>query len=159
VRTTYKHQWYIPVTKDYTLALNADVGYGRSLGDKTYPVFKNFYAGGINSVRGFSPNSLGPRDPVDNLPIGGTAQFAASAEFLFPLPGTGNDRTIRTFFFFDGGNVFEDTIDFGDLRYSFGVGLNWLSPIGPLKLSLGYPIAKKPGDDTQRVQFQIGTGF
>ena len=159
VKTTYKHQWYIPVTKDYTLALNADVGYGRSLGDKTYPVFKNFYAGGINSVRGFSPNSLGPRDPVDNLPIGGTAQFAASAEFLFPLPGTGNDRTIRTFFFFDGGNVFEDTIDFGDLRYSFGVGLNWLSPIGPLKLSLGYPIAKKPGDDTQRVQFQIGTGF
>ena len=70
-KATYKHQWYIPVTKDYTLALNADVGYGRSLGDKSYPVFKNFYAGGINSVRGFSPNSLGPRDPVDNLPIGG----------------------------------------------------------------------------------------
>ena len=158
-RATYKHQWYIPVTKDYTLALNADVGYGRSLSDKTYPVFKNFYAGGINSVRGFSPNSLGPKDPVDNLPIGGAAQFAASAEFLFPLPGTGNDRTIRTFFFLDGGNVFETNIDFAELRYSLGFGLNWLSPIGPLKLSLGYPIRKEPGDDTQRVQFQIGTGF
>ena len=75
------------------------------------------------------------------------------------MPGTGNDRTIRTFFFLDGGNVFESNIDFGDLRYSFGFGLNWLSPIGPLKLSLGYPIDKKPGDDTQRVQFQIGAGF
>ena len=158
-KATYNHQWYFPVTKDYTLALNADVGYGRSLGDKTYPVFKNFYAGGINSVRGFSPNSLGPKDPNDNLPIGGTAHFAASAEFLFPLPGTGNDKTIRTFFFVDAGNVFEDTIDFGDLRYSFGMGLNWLSPIGPLKLSLGYPLRKQPGDDMQRVQFQIGAGF
>ena len=158
-KATYKHQWYIPVTKDYTLALNADVGYGRSLSDKPYPVFKNFYAGGINSVRGFSPNSLGPKDPNDNLPIGGTAHFAVSAEFLFPLPGTGNDKTIRTFFFLDAGNVFEDTINFGDLRYSFGMGLNWLSPIGPLKLSLGYPLRKEPGDDLQRVQFQIGAGF
>ena len=158
-KATYTQHWYLPVTKDYTLALNAEVGYGRSLGDKPYPVFKNFYAGGINSVRGFSPNSLGPKDPVDNLPIGGTAHFAVSAEFLFPLPGTGNDKTIRTFFFLDAGNVFDDTIRFGDLRYSFGMGLNWLSPIGPLKLSLGYPLKKQPGDDTQRVQFQIGAGF
>ena len=158
-KATYAHHWFIPVTKDYTLALNADVGYGRSLGDKAYPVFKNFYAGGINSVRGFSPNSLGPKDPNDNLPIGGTAHFGASAEFLFPLPGTGNDKTIRTFFFLDGGNVFENAIDLADLRYSFGMGINWLSPIGPLKLSLGYPLRKEPGDDTQRVQFQIGTGF
>ncbi len=158
-KATYAHQWFIPVTKDYTLALNADVGYGRSLSDKAYPVFKNFYAGGINSVRGFSPNSLGPKDPNDNLPIGGTAHFGASAEFLFPLPGTGNDKTIRTFFFLDGGNVFESAIDLAELRYSFGMGINWLSPIGPLKLSLGYPLRKEPGDNTQRVQFQIGTGF
>ncbi|MEO6270469.1 MAG: BamA/TamA family outer membrane protein, partial [Lautropia sp.] len=158
-KATYAHQWFIPVTKDYTLALNADVGYGRSLSDKAYPVFKNFYAGGINSVRGFSPNSLGPKDPNDRLPIGGTAHFGASAEFLFPLPGTGNDKTIRTFFFLDGGNVFASNIDLTDLRYSFGMGINWLSPIGPLKLSLGYPLRQEPGDRTQRVQFQIGTGF
>jgi outer membrane protein insertion porin family len=55
--------------------------------------------------------------------------------------------------------VFDDTIDIGELRYSFGLGINWLSPIGPLKLSLGYPLRKKPGDDPQRVQFQIGAGF
>ena len=158
-KLTYAHQWYIPVTKDYTLALNADLGYGDSLTDRPYPVFKNFYAGGINSVRGFSPNSLGPKDRNDNLPVGGRASFSVSAEFLFPLPGTGNDKTIRTFFFLDAGNVYERTVDFGDLRYSAGIGINWLSPIGPLKLSLGYPLKTRLGDDTQRVQFQIGTGF
>ncbi|NLD56291.1 MAG: outer membrane protein assembly factor BamA [Burkholderiaceae bacterium] len=158
-KATYLHHWYMPITKDYTFALSANIGYGRAIGDRPYPVFKNFYAGGINSVRGFGPNSLGPRDVNDNLPIGGLAHFAASAEFLFPLPGTGNDRTIRSFLFFDAGNVFDRTIALDDLRYSFGIGLNWLSPIGPLKLSVGYPLRKKPGDDLQRVQFQIGTGF
>ena len=158
-RATYQHAWYTPLTKDYTFSLSADVGYGRGLSGKPYPVFKNFYAGGINSVRGFGSNSLGPRDVKDNNPLGGTASFAASAEILFPLPGTGNDKTVRAFLFADAGNVFVNRIDFGELRYSVGAGINWLSPVGPLKLSLGYPVKRKPGDDTQRVQFEIGTAF
>ena len=158
-RATYQHAWYTPLTKDYTFSLSADVGYGRGLSGKPYPVFKNFYAGGINSVRGFGSNSLGPRDVKDNNPLGGTASFAASAEVLFPLPGTGNDKTVRAFLFADAGNVFDNRIDFGELRYSVGAGINWLSPVGPLKLSLGYPVKRKPGDDTQRVQFEIGTAF
>ena len=158
-RATYQHAWYTPLTKDYTFSLSADIGYGRGLSGKPYPVFKNFYAGGINSVRGFGSNSLGPRDVKDNNPLGGTASFAASAEILFPLPGTGNDKTVRAFLFADAGNVFDNRIDFGELRYSVGAGINWLSPVGPLKLSLGYPVKRKPGDDTQRVQFEIGTAF
>lgn len=158
-RATYQHAWYTPLTKDYTFSLSADVGYGRGLSGKPYPVFKNFYAGGINSVRGFGSNSLGPRDVKDNNPLGGTASFAASAEVLFPLPGTGNDKTVRAFLFADAGNVFDNRIDFGELRYSAGAGINWLSPVGPLKLSLGYPVKRKPGDDTQRVQFEMGTAF
>ena len=158
-RATYQHAWYTPLTKDYTFSLSADIGYGRGLSGKPYPVFKNFYAGGINSVRGFGSNSLGPRDVKDNNPLGGTASFAASAEILFPLPGTGNDKTVRAFLFADAGNVFDNRIDFGELRYSAGAGINWLSPVGPLKLSLGYPVKRKPGDDTQRVQFEIGTAF
>ncbi|MDO5057256.1 MAG: outer membrane protein assembly factor BamA [Lautropia sp.] len=158
-RTSYQHIWYTPITKDYTFALSAELGYGKGFNGKPYPVFKNFYAGGINSVRGFSPNTLGPRDVVDNLPLGGNAQVAASAEILFPLPGTGNDKTVRAFLFADAGNVFEGRIRLGELRYSMGAGINWLSPIGPLKLSLGYPLKRKPGDDTQRVQFEIGSSF
>ena len=158
-RATYQHAWYMPLTKDYTFSLSADVGLGRGFDGKPYPVFKNFYAGGIGSVRGFGSNSLGPRDAKDNSPLGGSASFSASAEVLAPLPGTGNDKTVRAFLFADAGNVFDRTIRFNDLRYSMGAGINWFSPVGPLKLSLGYPLRRKPGDDTQRVQFEIGTVF
>ena len=159
-RATYQHAWYIPVTKDYTWLLSADLGYGRGFAGKPYPVFKNFYAGGIGSMRGFGSNSLGPRDVKDNSALGGNASFVASTELLFPLPGTGNDKTVRAFLFADAGNVFDNRYDFGDLRYSAGIGISWFAPIGAdIKLSLGYPLKRKPGDDTQRVQFQLGTSF
>ena len=158
-KATYNHQWFLPLNKDYTLALNGSVGYADTFNNKLFPVFKNFYAGGIGSVRAFGPSSLGPRDGVDNYATGGNTTLTFSAEFLFPLAGTGNDRSIRTFLFFDGGNVWVDKYDLGDLRYSTGIGLNWLSPIGPLKLSVGWPLNRERGDKIQRVQFQIGTGF
>jgi outer membrane protein insertion porin family len=166
-RATYKHEWYYPINRDYTLALYGDIGVGKAFGGKPYPLFKNFYAGGIGSVRGYYPSSLGPKDTEQLLsggtrevPLGGQSRLVASAEFIFPLPGTGNDRTIRSFFFFDAGNVFDETsFDLSDLRYSAGLGLNWLSPIGPLKLSVAFPMRKKDGDRTQRLQFQVGTGF
>ncbi len=160
MRAMYNHQWYLPLSKDYTLALNGDLAYGRAFGDKDYPLFKNFYAGGIGSVRGFAQSSLGPRDPVDDVPLGGQTRIVGSAEFIFPLPGTGNDRSFRSFVFLDAGNVFPSgSIDLGDLRYSVGIGLNWASPVGPMKLSIGLPLNKKEEDRSQRIQFQLGTGF
>ncbi len=160
-RAGYGHQYFAPVTKDYTLALNLDLGYGRAYGDDDYPPFKNYYAGGIGSIRGYEPSSLGPgRDPVDEVPLGGQVKIVGSIEFHMPLAGTGNDRSFRSFFFIDGGNVFPvGEVDAGEFRYSAGVGLSWLSPFGPLKFSLGYPLNAKDGDRTQRLQFQIGTGF
>lgn len=161
VRATYNHQWFYPINKDVTFALNGDFGVGRPFGGKDFPLFKNFYAGGIGSVRGYAPSSLGPaRDPVDSIPLGGQTRIVGAAELQMPLPGTGNDRSFRTFLFADAGNVFPigDT-DLTKLRYSVGVGLSWLSPFGPMKFSLGYPITRKEGDRTQRLQFQIGTGF
>ncbi|MFP5460156.1 MAG: outer membrane protein assembly factor BamA [Gammaproteobacteria bacterium] len=159
-RALYNHQWYLPLSKDYTLALNGDIAFGRAFGGKEYPLFKNFYAGGIGSVRGFAQSSLGPRDPVDDIPLGGQTRVVGSAEFIFPLPGTGNDRSFRSFVFFDAGNVFPSgSIDLGDLRYSMGIGLNWASPVGPMKLSFGFPVNKKEQDRSQRIQFQLGTGF
>jgi outer membrane protein insertion porin family len=159
-RLSYNEQWFYPISRDYTLALNGDVGFGWAFSGKTYPLFKNFYAGGIGSVRGYEPSSLGPRDPVDNVSLGGQSKLIGSAEFIFPLPGTGQDRSFRSFVFFDAGNVFSDTsIQFSDLRYSTGIGLNWASPVGPLKLSVAWPLRTRPEDRTQRLQFQIGTGF
>ena len=157
-RASFDIQWYKPLTKDYTIGLYGSVAKGWALGDTLYPIFKNYYAGGIGSVRGFEPASLGPRDN-DGFPRGGQSKLVGSAEFLFPLPGAGNDQQVRLFAFLDVGNVFPDTIRFEDLRASAGIGLNWLSPLGPLKLSVGYPVNKEPGDRTQRFQFQIGTGF
>ena len=159
-RASYNHQWYFPLTKDYTLALNGDIGHGWAFGGKAYPVFKNYYAGGIGSVRGFSQSSLGPRDTVDNVPVGGQTRIVGSAEFLFPIPGTGNDRSFRSFVFMDAGSVWQESkVSLSDLRFSTGVGLNWASPIGPMKLSVGFPLRTKPEDRIQRFQFQIGTGF
>ncbi|GAA4405633.1 outer membrane protein assembly factor BamA [Quisquiliibacterium transsilvanicum] len=159
-RALYNHQWYLPLSKDYTLALNGDIAFGRAFGGKEYPLFKNFYAGGIGSVRGFAQSSLGPRDAIDDVPLGGQTRVVGSAEFIFPLPGTGNDRSFRSFVFLDAGNVFPTGgIDLGDLRYSVGIGLNWASPVGPMKLSFGFPLNKKDEDRSQRIQFQLGTGF
>jgi outer membrane protein insertion porin family len=159
-RSTFNHQTFLPLSRDYTLAFNGDLGVGRSIGSDIYPLFKNFYAGGIGSVRGFTQSSLGPRDPVDNVPLGGQTRVVGSVEFIFPLPGTGSDRSFRSFVFLDAGNVYPvGRIDFGELRASTGLGLNWASPIGPMKIGLGFPLRRMPGDRIQRVQFQIGTGF
>jgi outer membrane protein insertion porin family len=158
LRGEFNVQWYKPLTKDYTLGLSGLVARGWPLGDTLYPIFKNYYAGGIGSVRGFDAASLGPRD-ADGFPRGGQSKLVASAEFLFPMPGAGNDQSVRLFGFVDVGNVFADDIRLSDLRASAGFGLNWISPLGPLKLSIGYPINRQPEDRLQRFQFQIGTGF
>lgn len=169
-RATYQLQQYYPLSKSWTLAFNGELGYGDGYGGKEYPFFKNFYAGGIGSVRGYDTSSLGPKD-LDGDAMGGNQKVNFSIELLAPLPGA--DRTLRMFGFLDGGNVWGEgyhkvdgsyksvktDFDLSDLRYSAGIGVAWISPMGPLKLSFAFPLNKKEGDDTQRFQFQIGTGF
>lgn len=159
-RAVYQHQWFRPISRNITLALNGEIDYGAGLGGKPYPIFKNFYAGGIGSVRGYEGSSLGPR-AANGDPLGGTSRIIANAELQFPFPGSGNDRTLRWFTFFDAGNVFAEGVKYqiSDLRYSVGAGISWVSPIGPLKLSYGMPLNAKDGDRKQTFQFQLGTGF
>lgn len=162
-RLTYQFQQFVPVTNLITLGMRADLGYGAGYGGKPYPVFKNFYVGGIGSVRGFDGGSLGPRQllPDGSLgdPLGGTRRLSFSLEALAPIPGA--DRTLRGVAFIDGGWAWgaSDRLRTGDLRYSAGIGLAWISPIGPLRLSYSVPLNREPFDRLERFQFQIGTGF
>ena len=155
-------QYYYSFARGFVLGLNFQGGYGRGMAGKPFPIFKNYYAGGIGSVRGYEPSSLGPRDATTGDPIGGSKMVVGNIELTFPLPGTGYDRTLRVFTFLDGGNVWGElgnSVGANGLRYGAGVGLAWISPIGPLKLSLGFPVTKHEGDQYQKFQFQIGTAF
>ncbi|MCK9512112.1 MAG: outer membrane protein assembly factor BamA [Pigmentiphaga sp.] len=158
---TAQQQWYWPVSRNITLALNGQIDYGKGYGGRPYPPLKNFYAGGIGSVRGFESGSLGPRDPRNDDFIGGAKRIFFNTQVYLPFPGAGQDRTLRWFAFLDGGQVYADNqnINFGEFRYSAGIGLSWDSPLGPLQISFGYPLNAKDGDDIERFQFQIGTSF
>ena len=161
-RTTYQNQYFQPFWGNTsTLALNGEIDYGHGLDGKPYPIFKNFYAGGIGSVRGYEDSSLGNLKDQYGDSLGGASRVVGSMELQFPFSGAGQDRTMRWFLFLDGGQVYADgsPIQAGQLRYSTGIGISWLSPIGPLKFSYGHPLNSKPGDKSQPLQFQLGTGF
>jgi outer membrane protein insertion porin family len=160
-RLVYEHQWYRPLTRWMTLALRGEFDYGKGIGGKAYPVFKNFYAGGIGSVRGYESSSLGVVDPSFYDAIGGSKRVIGNAELQFPFPGSGTDRSLRWFTFVDGGQVFQEQAKIrpSEFRFSAGIGLSWISPVGPLKLSYAKPLNSLPGDRLERFQFQMGTGF
>jgi outer membrane protein insertion porin family len=161
VRTNYQIQQYTPLTKKYTLALNADLGWGQGLSDRPYPLFKNYFVGGLGSVRGFQQSTLGPSDSTNTLYLGGPKKIVLNAEMLAPFPGAGNDRTLRLFAFTDVGRAFgeNEKISFSELRSSYGIGLSWISPMGPLRFSYAMPMRRQVADKIQRLQFQIGTSF
>ena len=160
LRANYQIQQYIPLNKQFTLAFNGEAGWGKGLNGQPFPVFKNFYSGGLGSVRGFDQGTLGPRD-VTGSSIGGPKKITLNAEVIAPFPGAGNDRTLRIFAFTDVGNVFgeDQKLSASDLRASVGVGLSWISPIGPLRIAFANPLRKQAGDRIQKLQFQIGTSF
>jgi outer membrane protein insertion porin family len=165
-RASYQFQQYYPLSKKYTLAFNTDLGWGQGLKGQEYPLFKNFYVGGLGSVRGFEQSTLGPtRQTSGSNPVpiylGGPKKLVFNAEVLMPFPGAGNDRTLRLFGFTDVGRAFgeDEKVSADALRASVGVGLSWISPMGPLRFSYATPIRQQTGDKIQRLQFQIGTSF
>ncbi|KQP44244.1 outer membrane protein assembly factor BamA [Pseudorhodoferax sp. Leaf274] len=160
VRSSYQYQQFIALNKQYTLAFNGELGYGKGLSGRAFPVFKNFYSGGLGSVRGFEQGTLGPRDVTGSV-IGGSKKVTLNAEILTPFPGAGNDRTLRMYGFVDVGNVYgeDEKFELSDMRASVGVGVSWISPVGPLRLAIANPVRKFAGDRIQKLQFQIGTSF
>ncbi|XOV90711.1 MAG: outer membrane protein assembly factor BamA [Pseudomonadota bacterium] len=176
-RIQYNGQIFFPLTRALVLRLRTDLGYGAAFGKtNTYPFYKHFFAGGFGSVRGYESNSLGPRaTPSPNSgfnrldPIGGNVLIETSAELIFPLPFVEDQRQIKSAFFIDAGNVFNtdcpaisvvcyDLSD-GELRYSAGVAVTWITGLAPLSFSLSFPINDKPGDESQSFQFELGGAF
>jgi outer membrane protein insertion porin family len=160
-RAIYEQQYYKPMIWKTVLALKGEIDYGRGLGDTPYPVFKNFYGGGIGSVRGYESSSLGAVDARYGDALGGAARLIGNAELQLPFPGSGQDRSLRWFGFLDAGQVYQEgeKLRYSQLRYSTGLGISWISPVGPLKLSYAKPLNAKPGDRLERFQFQMGSGF
>jgi len=158
--------WYQSLSKNFTLQLKAGLALGEGYGDGSeLPFYENFYAGGIGTVRGYEPNSLGPVYDLTNdgsdRPKGGSVKFTGTAGVLFPVPLIEDSSNARMSFFFDFGNVFEDLsgLEVSELRTSAGLGVSWITPVGPLTFSLAQPISYSDEDETQRFQFTLGAGF
>jgi len=157
-----QYQKYHSFSKGNILSFNGEVGYGQAYGNNPFPIVKNYYVGGIGSVRGYSPGSLGPNyyntTTGTYQPTGGQSKIVGNVEYTVPVPGSGIDKTLRTFAFIDGGNAFGENINLV-LSYSYGLGISWISPLGPLKFSYGIPYKPLPTVNAQRLQFQVGTAF
>ncbi len=162
-RFNSQNNWYLPISENLTWKTNATAGFINPYGSNTtVPFYQNYYMGGMTSIRGFSIGSLGPKD-TDGSSLGGTRQAIFSNEILFPLPGIKQDKTVRVSAFLDtgalwGGNSFGLTPE-QSFRASYGMGLTWISPLGPIKISYAIPLVKQPNDSLEPFQFMFGTSF
>ncbi|WP_179995452.1 outer membrane protein assembly factor BamA [Acinetobacter sp. YH16053] len=183
-KVTYDAQAYFPLGHDFVLRGYSKLGFGNDL-----PFYKNFYAGGYGSVRGYDNSTLGPKydsvyaehnslENFDLEEVGGNALVQFGTELALPVPFKGDwTRQVRPVVFAEGAQVFDTQcdvsssadlrkyckdnygFDFGEMRYSVGVGFTWITMIGPLSLSYAYPLNDKQGDDTKNIQFEIGRTF
>lgn len=181
-RLTGGAEQYFPINDEYSIRLHTDLGYGGGYGDATrLPFYKNFYAGGARSVRGFRTGSLGPLStpsldeetgqPLSNpSPIGGNIKVEYGAELLIPMPFVKDQSAFRTSLFLDGGNVFTDScrddnsdcregIDFAEMRYAAGIDVTWITPLAPLSFSYAWPLNAQPGDREKNFAFTIGLSY
>jgi outer membrane protein insertion porin family len=186
-KVDYRGQVFKPLGDSYSLRFHTQLGFADSYGSTTeLPFYEHYYAGGFGSVRGFEDSSLGPRstpstganpgtqrDPdQDPLPFGGNVLIQGGVELLFPMPFVKDQRSLRTALFWDVGNVFDSncsasqealsdscSLDAGSLASSVGVGLTWITALGPLSFSLAMPIVKPDDADTQVFQFSLGQTF
>ena len=160
-KTQYKQKQFFELSEKYTFLAKLDLAHGDSYGDTTFlPPFERYYAGGMRTVRGYKVSSLGPKDS-DGDPIGGNTRVVGNLELIWKPPFAEKADSTRLSLFIDAGNVYGELedVDFGELRYSTGIALNWLTPVGPLNFSLAKAINPKDDDETETFQFTMGTAF
>ena len=155
----YQHKAYRALGKFTTFLASGSVFFAEDYGGDQLPFYKNSYAGGASTLRGYQASALGPKRS-DGTTLGGKRRVLTSLEMLTPVPGVKDDKTIRLITFLDAGglaNSFDGV--FSDYRYSVGVGVNWYSPVGPMKLSFSKALNSKADDKTEIVQFTLGGLF
>ena len=147
--------WYFPwgVT---TFMVRGRFGYASELFDKKLPLYERFYVGGINTVRGLDYGDAGPQDPNTDDPIGGTTELVFNLEFIFPISP---EMKLKGLVFFDAGNSYDGFDNFGELRYTTGLGARWLSPFGPIRVEWGVNLDRKPGESQSKFEFAFGSTF
>ncbi len=171
-KLTFQESLYKEITKDLTLMVNGQIGYANSYGGKEFPFYKNFYLGGVNSLRGYRLSSVGPvcragdtscgtASQTRDMFLGGTKQLLGNVELFMPVPFLKNNNQFRLSAFIDAGNVYEESesMRLSSLRYSAGLGVMWISPFGPLKIVVAQPFNEKSTDRTEVFQFQMGQQF
>jgi outer membrane protein insertion porin family len=177
--TSFDFTKYIRLPGAWRFRINTDLAYGDAYGETTaLPPFRNRYAGGPNSVRGYKESTLGPLDDRRN-PYGGNLLFATQFEVIIPTPEKLSGSTRMTAFFdiggvfSTGGVTFYDKLgdpidydfDYDRLKKSVGIGVEWLAPLGLLRFSYAVPLNEDEetdrfwGDDVERFQFSIGNAF
>ncbi len=161
-KVNLQHLQYFPVSKRVTLLAKLNLGYGDAFGDTTrLPPWKKYYAGGSQTVRGYEANSLGPVDPVTGVRTGGDRKLVGNLELILPNPFSETEGSTRLAAFVDVGNVYgkAEPVTVDSLRYSAGVALLWLSPVGALRFSYAVPFNAQDGDRLQAFQFTMGSAF
>ena len=170
-KVNYLTKNFFPVTSATTLLLRTNFAYGDGYGNfDELPFFERYYAGGIRTVRGYDSNTLGPRDPVTNLAIGGNMRVTGGVDYIVPIPFMEKPpSSVRLSLFYDVGNVFSNKratfnsdktgFQLDQLRQSVGVSFVWISPIGPLRFSYANTLNDQPGDRLRAFQFSIGSFF
>jgi outer membrane protein insertion porin family len=164
----YNQLAFVPLFKGFIYGINGEIDYGAPYGKTaTYPPYENFFDGGPDTVRGWQIGTLGPRDSI-GYPYGGRAQLYMQNELILPdftkkddSSGDASNASSRFALFIDAGNAFTDPGDFrwSALRVSTGVAATFLTPLGAMKFSYAFPLNPKPGDQTERFQFTLGTYF
>ena len=175
-RLSHRFKYFRPLSNNFIFGVRTEIGGLFAYGDtETPPPYENFYAGGLNSVRGFEQNSLGPRAVYDGLysnfnrPTGGTYSLEGGLDFIFPIPFLEDSRSVRSSLFLDLGNVFSDEcksyeincneFDLSELRYSVGVGVTWITALGPMSFAISSVFGDDVFDETETFQFEIGNQF
>lgn len=158
VKTILGSSWYFSPKEEFVLELRLRAGLADSFGSsKDVPIYERFFAGGVNTIRGYRERRVGPRDPASNDPIGGESMFLAGAELTFPVV-----QYLKGAVFYDAGDVWRRVNDFGEgkLKHGVGVGIRVNTPIGPVKLDFGYPLTvDKDEKRVGRFHFSLSRGF